>query len=94
MKKQQVSAFILAISLTTIFMPALKDTVVDADSKEVSSEEEDTGVESSFLSCRQGDRLTVTLDLEEVKWMTSDETVASVNNDGIITANGKGTCHI
>lgn len=94
MKKQQVSAFILAISLTTIFMPALKDTVVGADSKEVSSKEEDTGVESSFLSCRQGDRLTVTLDSEEVKWMTSDETVASISNDGIITANGKGTCDI
>ena len=89
MKKRQVSAFILAVSLTTVFMPALKDTVVGADSKEVSVEEEETGAETSFLSCRQGDKLTVTLDSEEIKWMTSDEKVASVSNDGIITANCK-----
>ena len=94
MKKRQVSAFLLAISLTTIFMPALKDTVVGADSKEVSSKEEEAGAETSFLSCRQGDRLTVTLDSEEIKWMTSDENVASIDNDGIITANSKGTCEI
>lgn len=94
MKKQQVSAFLLAISLTTIFMPTLKDTVVGADSKKVSSKVEDTGAETSFLSCRQGDKLTITLDSEEIKWMTSNENVASVDNDGIITAESKGTCEI
>ena len=95
MKRQKVSAFILAISLTTLFMPALQDIAVGADSKEATTEkEEEAGAEISFLSCRQGDKLSVTLDSEEIKWMTSDENVASVDNDGIITANSQGTCDI
>ena len=60
MKRQQVSAFILAVSLTTVFAPALQDIAVGADSKEVSQqEEEEAGAETSFLSCRQGDKLSV-----------------------------------
>lgn len=93
MKKQQVSAFILAISLTTIFMPALKDTVV-AESKEDISKEEESKAQTSFLSCRQGDKVTITLDSKDIKWMTSDESIASVSNEGVITANSKGTCDI
>lgn len=94
MKKQQVSAFILAVALTTMFMPSLRDTVVGADSKKVTAKDEEVKAETSFLSCRQGDKLSVTLDSEEIKWMTSDENVASVSNDGIISANSKGICDI
>ena len=70
MKKQQVSAFILAVALTTMFMPSLRDTVVGADSKKVTAKDEEVKAETSFLSCRQGDKLSVTLDSEEIKWMT------------------------
>lgn len=93
MKRKQFTALMSMMVLTTLFAPALKDTVVGADQKS-ESEVQEEGQTSSFLSARQGDKLTITLDSEEVHWMTSNPDIATVDNDGVITANASGSCEI
>ena len=93
MKRKQFTALMSMMVLTTLFAPALKDTVVGADQKS-ESEVQEEGQTTSFLSARQGDKLTITLDSEEVHWMTSNPDIATVDNDGVITANASGSCEI